>query len=96
MGPFNLTNVISNTVSMVALTVIWTSVFIHTRGSILMAILLHAASNASGNFFAELFPALPAQFGTTIFVLYIASALLIIVGTRGRLGYAQPGVEARP
>jgi uncharacterized protein len=106
MGPFNIIDVIMNTVSIMALTVMWTWVFNNAKGSILMAILLHAASNATGNFFSELFPNLPAQFGLTLFGLYIVSAVLIIIGTRGRLGYTpernaplvanvQPSAEVR-
>lgn len=87
MGPFNIIDVITNTVSIMALTLMWTWVFNNAKGSILMAILLHAASNATGNFFSELFPNLPTQFGLTLFALYIVTAVLIIVCTRGRLGY---------
>jgi len=94
MGPFNLANLISNTITMIALTIVWTWVFNHANGSILIAILLHAANNAAGNFFAGLFPALPPAFGTTLFVLNIAVAVAVVVGTRGRLGYTARRAEA--
>jgi membrane protease YdiL (CAAX protease family) len=88
MGPFDIMSVANNTLFMMALTVIWTWVFNNARGSILMAILLHAASNATGNFFGQIVPELPAQFNTTLFALYASAAVLIVVATRGRLGYA--------
>jgi membrane protease YdiL (CAAX protease family) len=88
MGPFNLTLVVANTVGIMALTTIWTWVVNHSKGSILIAILLHAASNATGQVFERLVPELPAQFNTIGSVLVIVSAVALVLGTRGRLGYA--------
>ncbi len=87
LGPFNLTTVVANTVSIMAITVVWTWVFNHAKGSILIAILLHAASNATGQVFAQFVPNLSAQFNTVGFMVIIASAVLLIAITRGRLGY---------
>jgi uncharacterized protein len=90
MGPFDIVNVVTNTMFMIVMTVIWTWVFNNARGSILMAILLHAASNATGTFFGQVVPDLPAEFGVTMFALYAAIAVVVVITTRGRLGYA-PG-----
>lgn len=79
----------------VAETVVFTWVFNHSRGSILLAILFHTSLNATyatlpGAFFPTLFP--PERFATTpipIFfeIGFVLIAILIIVATRGRLGY---------
>ncbi|MFN8505623.1 type II CAAX prenyl endopeptidase Rce1 family protein [Kouleothrix sp.] len=92
MGPFSIGHVASNTLFIVLLTVIWAWVFNNASGSILIAILLHAASNATGNFFSALLPTpLPASFASEfqllMFGLYFAAALAIVLATRGRLGY---------
>lgn len=81
----------------VAETVVFTWVFNHSRGSILLAILFHASVNATyatlpGGFFPALFP--PEQFATTpipIFfeIGFVLVAILIVLATRGRLGYDQ-------
>jgi membrane protease YdiL (CAAX protease family) len=89
MGPFDITVVITNTISMITLTIFWTWVFNHADGSILIAVLLHAANNAAGNFFPTVVPDLPASFSTTLFAVQIASAAILVVATRGRLGYSQ-------
>ncbi len=81
--------------AVVALAVIMTWVYNHTGGSIFIAILLHAAINATG-LLPDLFPVQ----GTPLFRLgdlslvfgLTAPALLIILLTRGRLGY-QPKPE---
>jgi uncharacterized protein len=70
------------------LTIIWTWVFNNANGSILIAMLLHAASNASGNFSRQIIPAMPMPMGgLTADGLFIVCALLIVVFTRGRLSY---------
>lgn len=94
MGPFNLAHVVNNTIVIMLLTVIWTWVFNNANGSILMAILMHAASNATGNLFDVLLPGVGAQFqsqfSAVMFGLFFVSALAIAAGTRGRLGYRAP------
>ncbi|MBK9714849.1 MAG: CPBP family intramembrane metalloprotease [Kouleothrix sp.] len=94
MGPFNVVAFISNTIAIVALTVVWTWVFNNAKGSILMAILLHAASNATGNFFGKAVPNLPPQHALTTYIIYIAAAVLLVAATRGRLGYSEPAGSA--
>ena len=87
MGPFDIVNVVTNTISIMALTIFWNWVFNNAGGSILIAILLHAASNATGQVAAELLPDLPPNFDRAMLVAYLVVTVLIIAGTRGRLGY---------
>lgn len=79
----------------IALAVIMTWVYNHTRGSIFIAILLHASINTAG-LLPELFPApgIPLFTMTNVALLVglAMPALLIVLLTRGRLGY-QPGQE---
>ncbi|HEY9076152.1 MAG TPA: type II CAAX endopeptidase family protein [Anaerolineaceae bacterium] len=75
-----------------ALAVIFTWVFNHTRGSIFIALLLHASYNA----FSIVLPLFTAQIVTStdmpFLIATVVPALLIIVLTRGRLGN-QPNGE---
>jgi membrane protease YdiL (CAAX protease family) len=67
------------------LTFIITWVFNHARGSVLLIMLLHASSNTAISQFPRLFPSRPPT--PLSYVALIVVALLIIVVTRGRLGY---------
>jgi membrane protease YdiL (CAAX protease family) len=87
MGPFNLGHVLINTIGIMMLTIIWTWVFNNARGSILIAVLLHASSNASSIFINSLIPSFPKQAGDVTLVIYFLLALLLVVLTRGRLSY---------
>jgi len=74
----------------IVLAVIFTWVFNNTHGSLLLAILLHASSNAAvGVLPPELFPSLAGNtlFFTNWFLAWVVVALFIIVATRGRLSY---------
>lgn len=72
-----------------ASSILFTWVFNHSRGSILLALLLHASNNATGGVFPSLFPALFPK--PVIPVAYELGVLIIAVmiagATRGRLGY---------
>jgi membrane protease YdiL (CAAX protease family) len=87
MGPFDPARVATNTLSIMALTTIWTWVVNRANGSILIAILLHAASNASDSTFDQFIPVLPDGIRVTTFAVYVASAALVVIATRGRLGF---------
>jgi membrane protease YdiL (CAAX protease family) len=77
-----------------AMAIIFTWVFNHTGGSVFIALLLHASINTF-SIVVSLFAA-PSVTSTDLPVLIgvVVPALLILILTRGRLGY-QPG-QARP
>jgi membrane protease YdiL (CAAX protease family) len=71
-----------------ALAVIFTWVFNHTRGSVFSAILMHACVNVSQVILVPLFPALDfTRLDIAALIGYGVLALLIIILTRGKLGY---------
>ena len=99
-GGFTLKSVGLFTLVVVPITVIFTWVFNNTRGSLLLAILLHTSVNTFSVFIGPLFP---AQTGGQLngLVGFGGAALLIILLTGGRLGYdrylrdtARPPVKA--
>jgi hypothetical protein len=73
-----------------SLAVIFTWVFNHTGGSVFIAILMHTSINTFG-IVQPLFTA-PSMTSTDLFmgIAVLVPALLIIILTRGRLGYLQP------
>jgi len=76
---------------MVGQSVLLTWLFNHTRGSVLLAVLAHGSLNAGSGF-------VPA--GRTasmmVFVSFGIVALVVAVGTRGRLGYRRSAAPAAP
>jgi membrane protease YdiL (CAAX protease family) len=86
------TNLPIFTLLVVALSVILAWVYNRTQGSLFIAILLHASINTSG-ILVELFPApsIPVftMSNTALLVGIALPALLIALGTRGRLGFQQ-------
>jgi uncharacterized protein len=88
--PPTIPNMVMFIVMITALTIIMTWVFNHAKGSLLITMLMHASFNTFANkIVAPLFPApilneyglLPVMIGFTV------TALVLIVVTRGRLGY---------
>jgi hypothetical protein len=86
--------------AILATTILWTWVFNNTKGSLLIAITLHAAADTAGSFALYTLlgvdkMALPVQ--TQIGYVYLGAlvgvALLMIVLTRGRLSYRRDEVE---
>jgi hypothetical protein len=78
----------------ISFSVIITWVFNHTRGSVLLAILAHTAINWSQFFLtSELFPAAGTNEEGPL-VTFGLTALVLVVATRGRLGYARATGEA--
>jgi uncharacterized protein len=76
-----------------ALAIILTWVFNHTRGSILIAILAHASINTPQLAMVPLFPAVDVtSMNLAALIGFGVPALLIVILTRGRLGY-QPVQE---
>jgi membrane protease YdiL (CAAX protease family) len=98
-GPFDMTVFVANSLAILAATLIWTWVVNNAQASILIAMLVHATSNATSALIPKLLPALPDDpWGA--FKILGGLALLIVVLTRGRLAYrravAQPGDGLQP
>jgi membrane protease YdiL (CAAX protease family) len=77
----------------VALTFVYTWLFNNTKGSVLLATLAHASVDA---FFVGQFFAAPVVSGASNLPLvtgFVPAALLLVVVTRGRLGYERPKRE---
>ncbi len=85
-GPFNFTAFAANTCLIIAITFIWTWLFNHAGQSILFAMFVHAVSNAASGLIPRLIVDTTGDlwFG---FKVGAVCALIIIVLTRGRLGY---------
>jgi uncharacterized protein len=75
-----------------SMAVVFTWVFNNTRGSVFMAILLHASINAFGTAVALFKAPIVTNTDLAICIAFVAPALLILTFTRGRLGYAPNGV----
>jgi membrane protease YdiL (CAAX protease family) len=86
-GPFNLTNFMVNTLAIMAVSFIFTWGFNHARGSILMAVLLHASFNAAQAYIGGLVTPYPAEASSTAIGICVALALVLLVAPRGRLAY---------
>jgi membrane protease YdiL (CAAX protease family) len=94
LGPFNLLSFIGNTATIIAITILWTWVFNNAKGSILIAVLLHASLNASQAWMSTLIPNYPADAAGKIAMgFYVVAAVALIFMTNGRLGYAADPVE---
>jgi uncharacterized protein len=89
-GPFDLSNFILNTLLIMALTIVLTWIFNGAQQSILVAVLSHAAFNAANAWSGTLLPNQPEQVGNTALILIAAGALVVILMTKGKLGY-RPG-----
>lgn len=99
LGPFSIPYFIAFVLTAMFGTVIYTWVFNHTRQSVLIAMLLHASSNAASQYLGELLQQADIVLPTTGWmgallsnswlnvVAYGIAALLLILLTRGRLGY---------
>ncbi len=87
-------------VATVAYTIIFTWVFNNTYGSLLIAILLHSSFDTFIDSLGELFPAAsvlgPPMVWIGLLVGSVRVALVIVVLTRGRLGYQHYRQEEEP
>jgi membrane protease YdiL (CAAX protease family) len=85
-GGFNVKAVTIFTIAVVPIALLLSWVFNNTRGSLLLAILAHASINTFSVFIDQIFP---AQAGSQVggMIGFGVAALLIVVLTKGRLGY---------
>jgi membrane protease YdiL (CAAX protease family) len=92
-GPFDLVEFVRNTATSIAIAILWTWVFNNAKGSILIAVLLHASLNATQGWMSVLIPDFPMDAaGPIILGFYFAAAVALIFMTNGRLGYAADSV----
>ena len=97
--PPTLLNIVLFVISATAFTIIMTWVFNNTKGSLLIAILVHATFDTTFVILNQLFPApIVTDYGSTVPVLigYDAVALVVMALTRGRLGYEHYRHEVEP
>ena len=85
-GPFDITAFAANTCLIIAMTVIWTWFFNHAGQSVFFAMLVHGVSNATSGLIPQIV-AEPTSDPWASFKIGAAFALLLILFTRGRLGY---------
>jgi membrane protease YdiL (CAAX protease family) len=88
--PPTLLNIVLYVISAISFTIVMTWVFNNTKGSLLIAVLMHASFNTTFLILNMLFPAaIVTNYGSTVpsVIGYGAVALLVIALTRGRLGY---------
>jgi membrane protease YdiL (CAAX protease family) len=85
-GGFNPTVFVSNSLAIIAFTLLWTWLFNSAGGSVFFAMFVHATSNANSGLMSQLLnvPGDNPFFG---FAVTAVLALLVIIGTRGRLAY---------
>lgn len=92
MGAFSPLGFTIFTLQVISTRVVWTWATNHAQGSAVIAILLHASSNAAG---VALIPQLlptptPEQFalyGMILLGIVLVTAIVLGIATRGRLGY---------
>jgi membrane protease YdiL (CAAX protease family) len=102
LGPFSLDVFASFVLTAVGAAFLYTWVFNNARASVLIAILMHASSNAASRLMVALIPPeaiFPAPFenlspGWLNAILFGLAAILLVILTRGRLGYRQEGALA--
>jgi membrane protease YdiL (CAAX protease family) len=96
LGPFTLEGFIVFVLTAAAGTFIYTWVFNNTRGSVWMAMVLHASSNAASQLVSSLIPEDAAltgwrnvlASGWINVIVFSAVAVLLVLLTRGTLGYS--------
>jgi membrane protease YdiL (CAAX protease family) len=96
LGPFSIQGFITFVLTAAAGTFIYTWLFNNTRGSVWMAMVLHASSNAASQLVGSLIPAdMPLtgwmkvlESGWLNVIVFSAMAILLVLLTRGRLGYS--------
>jgi uncharacterized protein len=86
-GPFNLYRFALSTGVIMAVTVIWTWVFNNAGQSILIAVLIHASSDAVQPLMRIWIPNFPRPASYMVLASYLLIALILLGVTRGKLSY---------
>jgi membrane protease YdiL (CAAX protease family) len=89
-GPFDITAFAANTGLIVAMSIIWTLFFNNAGQSVFFAMLVHGVSNATSGLIPQLVEDTTGDAWAS-FKIGVVFALLLILFTRARLGYQQPG-----
>lgn len=96
LGGWMTVNILTLILSSVAFSIIMTWVYNNTRGSILLMILLHSASNAALSVGSKVLPTnLPVRMNSLVSggwipaITYTILAVVIIIFTRGKLSYTE-------
>ncbi|NRD77088.1 CPBP family intramembrane metalloprotease [Bacillus sp. BRMEA1] len=79
----------------IAISIIMTWVFNHTQGSLFMAILLHTSINTFGTLQSYLSTPLLTRTDLLFLPGFVFIAFLILVWTRGSLGYSQNNLQTK-
>jgi len=85
-GGLSFSGIATFAIAALSFSVLITWVYNHTGGSILLAILVHASINFSQGLTGDLFPAAKNNEVAPV-IAFVALALVLVVVTRGRLGY---------
>jgi len=95
LGPFSAEKLVTFVLTAMGAVFLYNWVFNNARGSVWIAILMHAASNAASTLLVEVIPegaSFLAQFQALTpdrlnVILFGLTAILLVIFTRGRLGY---------
>jgi uncharacterized protein len=94
LGPFDLQEFSLNIALGIAISIIFTWVFNNARGSILIAVLIHASLNVTPAWMSALIPDYPLEAaGKIVMGIYFLAAAGLILFTKGRLGYPASSVK---
>ena len=93
LGPFTVEGFIVFVLTAAAGTFLYTWVFNNTRGSIWMAMVLHASRNAASQVVSSLIPDNVILTGWINVIVFTLTALLVVMLTRGTLGYRSERIE---
>jgi membrane protease YdiL (CAAX protease family) len=101
LGPFSLEKLTTFVLTAIGGVFLYNWVFNNARGSVLIAILMHASSNAASRLLEEIIPQevilqaqLPLSLEWINVIIFGVVAIFLVIFTRGRLGYQpDPGSE---
>jgi membrane protease YdiL (CAAX protease family) len=95
-GGSGILDIVKFTVIAIFFAIVFTWVFNNTKGSLLIAVLLHTAIDAFSGPVMQLFPAPLVASGLPLLIGFGALVLVIVVLTRGRLSYQHYRQEEEP